>query len=940
MAGSDNPKSYMAYELGNPLMSGWINNFLTRRGEYLFPFPKPGPPTPPIPPPITPNNKIIVLITPGYPIGYELIQYIINLGLVTGNVECYLQKDGETVLSLVNLYYNNGYRFFIGTQNSQELSTLITFFEKYTDSCYFNTSSTVYNLQMPSNMIRAIVNDYTLTEYINNYFILNVTNLLNISKYMTMYEPLSETPNNQPAFTKFVYIYTYSLYTSEFLNMLQTTKNENLNITIESYLIPDGGGLPSELISQLTDNPVSGENFKTSNKTLFFLNATNPQILLDEFTVESWYNNYFFFCDPFFEDILTTKYPFLYTFLGSGVFSSSGYKLSQQIDPNQDISPIALAIVNLIEPLGQFYLNNDKPETTMTDILDKLTAIQYIYQGNDNNTYWYEKLIYCYHTNYNLQEAMSEYRIFKDPLLFSASASPTQNGGVVSIQSGWSSVTFGSGQYVAVSVNGICMTSSNGSNWTIRSCPDKPWTSITYFNGIFFAVAKSSINIFGQIDNERGMNSITGGRTWNSVDLSRMAFTDVTSTNNNIVIVANKGPTDDSPCKVMCGKKDYPVVSLDRRCELPAGDWYSVTYGNNLVVAVGTKIMTSSDGGKEWTGKNVPGFPKTYTCVIYANGIYIAVTPSTAPGGGVITSSDGNTWTVRNTPVGNWRTVAYGNGLFVVLSGNGSGLSMTSPNGINWTLRSVPTSFWKSIIFGSGLFVAVASSGQNLTMRSRNGIDWSYGIFGSFLGDGTDYAVGNASTNIGVLYTIEFFVLINTSSTNNQRLLTLGNSPYPAIIYYGSNSNTNIRGKIGFQTSSSNINILYTDSTINIGSWNHVAITISSGIKYIYLNGALAGSKFLVFDNESPLVTIGDGINGIKGNITNVRITQKIVYTGNFTVPLAPLTPIQPAGTNITNITSGECIFLTPCYEIDYLKEEITGVNLTNSGLIYSPSEP
>ena len=88
--------SSTAFELGNTHMSGWIYNYLYRRGKVMFHFSKPNPPT--SLPPIPPNNKIIVLMTSNYPVGYELIQYIINLGLVTSNIECYLQKNDETKL--------------------------------------------------------------------------------------------------------------------------------------------------------------------------------------------------------------------------------------------------------------------------------------------------------------------------------------------------------------------------------------------------------------------------------------------------------------------------------------------------------------------------------------------------------------------------------------------------------------------------------------------------------------------------------------------------------------------------------------------------------------------------------------------------------------------------------------------------------------------------
>ena len=45
----------------------------------------------------------------------------------------------------------------------------------------------------------------------------------------------------------------------------------------------------------------------------------------------------------------------------------------------------------------------------------------------------------------------------------------------------------------------------------------------------------------------------------------------------------------------------------------------------------------------------------------------------------------------------NWRSVTYGNGLFVAVSDNGTNRVMTSPDGINWTSRvAVEATFWIS----------------------------------------------------------------------------------------------------------------------------------------------------------------------------------------------------------------------------------------------------
>ena len=84
------------------------------------------------------------------------------------------------------------------------------------------------------------------------------------------------------------------------------------------------------------------------------------------------------------------------------------------------------------------------------------------------------------------------------------------------------------------------------------------------------------------------------------------------------------------------------------------------------------------------------------------------------------------TWKAGYSPVDNvWRSVCYGNGLFVAVPYSGTGNRvMTSPDGITWTIRtSAVDNYWNSVCYGNGLFVAVSESSTNpeanvMTMRT------------------------------------------------------------------------------------------------------------------------------------------------------------------------------------------------------------------------------
>ena len=93
-------------------------------------------------------------------------------------------------------------------------------------------------------------------------------------------------------------------------------------------------------------------------------------------------------------------------------------------------------------------------------------------------------------------------------------------------------------------------------------------------------------------------------------------------------------------------------------------------------------------------------------------------------------AADGITWTSRTTEVANdWRSVAYGNGLWVavsflededdddVIADNNQ--VMTSPDGITWTSRTpAENNQWASVAYGDGLWVAVSIGGDNRVMTS------------------------------------------------------------------------------------------------------------------------------------------------------------------------------------------------------------------------------
>ena len=207
---------------------------------------------------------------------------------------------------------------------------------------------------------------------------------------------------------------------------------------------------------------------------------------------------------------------------------------------------------------------------------------------------------------------------------------------------------------------------------------------------------------------------------------------------------------------------------------------------------VGNGVMTSSDG-VNWTLRNLSS-DNTWNSVTYGNGLFVAVAYS-ATSNGVITSPNGINWTLRTSVTNNdWTSVTYGDGLFVAVAYNGAGDGvMTSPDGITWTIRvSAANNSWNSVTYGNGLFVAVAYNATgNGVMTSPDGITWtlrtSVAPFTSWrsvtYGDGLFVAVGQSGGTDGVMTSSDgiTWILRVSAAINNWNSVTYGDGLFVAV---------------------------------------------------------------------------------------------------------------------------------------------------------------
>jgi hypothetical protein len=215
------------------------------------------------------------------------------------------------------------------------------------------------------------------------------------------------------------------------------------------------------------------------------------------------------------------------------------------------------------------------------------------------------------------------------------------------------------------------------------------WSSITYGNGVFVAVARNSADVAYSSD----------GSTWSSATIPGgvASWYSVTYGNGEFVAVANNSA--DAAYSV-----DGSAWTL---ATLPSSsNWQSVAYGNGRFVALatGTSSAAYSSDGSTWSTETMPVSANWYS-IAYGNGEFVAVALGSD---NAAYSSDGLTWSGATMPSStNWYSITYGDGVFVAISDNSS--VATSTNGSDWSGASLPSfADWSSVVFGNGVFVAVS----------------------------------------------------------------------------------------------------------------------------------------------------------------------------------------------------------------------------------------
>ena len=511
----------------------------------------------------------------------------------------------------------------------------------------------------------------------------------------------------------------------------------------------------------------------------------------------------------------------------------------------------------------------------------------------------------------------------------------------------WTSVTYGNGLFVAVSNTGTnrVMTSSDGITWTARSASEaNTWNSVTYGNGLFVAVSNTGTN--------RVMTSNAGTTTFNGASAQTIGgtlngaselgnvvflgagtktFATTSATTSNFTIMSTSG-TVTAPTSTLMIQGDYtnastfiaPTTTLSIRGNFTQNGTFTAGVGTTTFsgsaqqIATGTMTGTSAFNNLEFSGignksfitnasssnfrinasttvsapallsvggqyqndgRFVHGWGLTinlaseanqWRSVTYGNGLFVAVSISGT--NRVMTSPDGITWTARSASEANsWYSVTYGNGLFVAVSTDGTNRVMTSPDGITWTARSASeANSWNSVTYGNGLFVAVAYTGTNRVMTSPDGITWTarsapaylwrsvtYGN-GLFVAGGSSFQNNLMTSPDGITWTMRS----NTAGSNQFYSVTYGKELFVVVTLAGS-----VQNVIVLSTGT---------TTFNSASAQTLGGTLSgaSSLGSVVMSGA--GTK--TFSSSASTTNVV-----VEAGATAVAPTDHLSISGNYT---------------------------------------------------------
>ena len=237
----------------------------------------------------------------------------------------------------------------------------------------------------------------------------------------------------------------------------------------------------------------------------------------------------------------------------------------------------------------------------------------------------------------------------------------------------------------------------------------------------------------------------------------------------NLNVTSNVGFVEDSKgikYVALAYQTNYYAYSTDgtnwTESTLPnSSSWTGICYANGKYVAISSASNCAvSTDGINWTNGSIPS---GYKSICYGNDLFVAIKKVATAN--FAYSTDGITWTEGNMrSTSRWTSICYGNGKFVVTTVNNSSKFAYSTNGTTWTEGTISSTSrnWQCVCYGNDRFVAIASGsysaystdGINWTENSMN-VDTTIGWYSICYGNGKFVATGIVNADCKVAYSTD-----------------------------------------------------------------------------------------------------------------------------------------------------------------------------------------
>ncbi len=313
----------------------------------------------------------------------------------------------------------------------------------------------------------------------------------------------------------------------------------------------------------------------------------------------------------------------------------------------------------------------------------------------------------------------------------------------------------------------------------------------------------------------------------------------------------------------------------------------------------------------------------SWKSVTYGNGLFVAV--ATAGNHRVMTSSDGLNWTARDVPEANlWYSVTYGNGLFVAVSYDGTHRVMTSSDGITWTAAtSSEQNQWASVTYGTSTFVAVSGGGTHEVMTSTDGTNWTAQ---------DQIATGDGWVSVTYSSSLNLFVAVaGMSGTYHNNVMT---SP-DGVTWTVQDSSLGYSGSITYATGTfvsvgnSSANKVMTSP--NGTTWTtRTAAAANAWTSVAYGNG-----KFVAVSNNGTyrVMTSADGITWATSTAAAANAWQSITYGNSLFVA------VSSDGTNRVMTSPDGVTWTSSPIPVDGVDQITVTLDVTSGISITSPDD-